>query len=168
MVKKRGPVQLPRAERFWQRVNKTSGCWLWTGTTLKLRGGYGTFYDDDQRLRRAHRVAYELTYGVDMNDPNVALRHTCDNPPCVRPDHLTPGTQTANMEDMRQKERDSPPPHSHGEDRYNAKLSDSAVRQMRRRHRDGESITAIARDVGVSRPCAGYAINRLTWAHVVD
>jgi hypothetical protein len=78
---------------------------LWTGTVNQYRGGYGNFAISRSKNRRAHRVAWELTYGVDLT-PDVVIMHTCDTPACVRPDHLRAGTQADNLADMRDKGRD--------------------------------------------------------------
>lgn len=101
---KRGPRQLPRRLRFFARVDVRGPdeCWVWlAGTQLR---GYGHFYDDDRRNRRAHRVAVELATGVPLADEVVVL-HSCDNPPCVNARHLKVGTQVENLEDMRAKGR---------------------------------------------------------------
>lgn len=167
----RGPKPLPRAERFAARVLKTDDCWLWTGTVHNQRGGYGAFYDDAphgrQKLRRAHRVAYELAHGVDLsNASHIAVRHSCDNPPCVRPHHLVLGTQANNLQDMRDRGRESLPPVERGTQRYNAKLTEEIVQQARSEHAAGASFSALARKYGVTRPCITQAIKGQGWAHV--
>lgn len=167
----RGPKPPPRAERFAARVLKTDTCWLWTGVIHKRRGGYGAFYDDapdgGQKLRRAHRVAYELAHRVDLSaSPHVAVRHSCDNPPCVRPDHLMLGTQAENLQDMRDRERDSLPPVERGTQRYNAKLTEEIVVRARAEHAAGVSFSALARKYGVTRPCITQAIKGQGWTHV--
>lgn len=92
----------PLAERFWARVKKRkSGCWEWTGGTT---GGYGMIgvrksEHPDQtkdRPQLAHRVAWFLYTG---KWPTEKILHTCDNPPCVRQEHLYEGTQSQNMQD---------------------------------------------------------------------
>src|SRR5436190_23627004 len=88
VLMKKGPnPSKPRAERMEERTDRTSDCWLWTGAVFAKRGGYGAFYDDDQRLRRAHRVAYEIAHRVELDPSRVGL-HLCDTPLCVRPAHL--------------------------------------------------------------------------------
>jgi HNH endonuclease len=68
-------------ERFWSKVDKGPECWLWTAA--RFRTGTGQFRVG-QKMRQAHRVAWELTYG---SPPPALLRSTCGNLLCVRPDH---------------------------------------------------------------------------------
>lgn len=88
------------SDAFWKRVNKSYGCWEWGGPTTKK--GYGRF-SQGQRTWRAHRLAYELTYGPFPTQLQVL--HHCDNPPCVRPEHLFLGDHAANMADAVAKGR---------------------------------------------------------------
>lgn len=92
--------KLPLSERFWPKVEKTDGCWLWTANTRP--NGYGLFGSVG-----AHRVAYELCVGPIPSGMYVC--HRCDNPACVRPDHLFVGTQLDNMRDMVTKGRGRQP-----------------------------------------------------------
>lgn len=82
------------AERFWARVQKTEGCWLWTGS--RRRDGYGQL-SWDGRTYQAHRLAWELHNGAIPE--SLIVLHECDHPPCVRPDHLRLGTYSENMQD---------------------------------------------------------------------
>lgn len=94
----------PLADRFWAKVNKTEGCWEWTGA--KGRGGYGQLYVDGKDVR-AHRVSWELHHGPIPKGMFVC--HHCDNQPCVRPEHLFIGDNAANMRDAFAKGRHSTP-----------------------------------------------------------
>jgi hypothetical protein len=91
----------PLADRFWEKVDKTNYCWLWTGA--KQKGGYGLIMVDG-KVELAHRVSYRLNVGPIPK--GKAIRHVvCDNPPCVRPDHTAPGSHQQNMNDMYAKGR---------------------------------------------------------------
>lgn len=77
-----GPSQT-NVERFWPKVRKTEGCWLWTGALTKA--GYGLFGDGKQ-LVYAHRFAYELLVGA--IEPGKEIDHLCRTPACCNPKHL--------------------------------------------------------------------------------
>jgi hypothetical protein len=90
----------PLEKRFWSRVEITEGCWLWMG--WRDDDGYGFIWVNG-RNERAHRVALRLILGKEIDAENVC--HTCDNPPCVRPDHLYEGTVLSNARDREQRGR---------------------------------------------------------------
>jgi len=91
---------LPILERLAAHAPATEGCWLWQGA--HDGDGYG-LVKVDGKLRRAARVAWEATYGP--IPAGLSVLHSCDNPPCIRPDHLMVGTQRANIRDMLGKGR---------------------------------------------------------------
>lgn len=96
-----GPKRRPLKDRFWSKVQKTDGCWEWTGS--RRPKGYGVFAVNGARRESAHRVAYALFIGP--ISAGFFVCHRCDNPRCVRPDHLFLGTQADNMRDMHAKGR---------------------------------------------------------------
>ncbi|AGY47176.1 HNH endonuclease [Clavibacter phage CN1A] len=81
-------------ERFWSKVYKTHGCWLWEAAVGK--DGYGRFREGGRgsRLLAAHRVAYELEVGPIPD--GLQLDHLCRTRSCVRPDHLEAVTSAEN------------------------------------------------------------------------
>lgn len=89
-----GPTLLAR---FWKKVNKGEGCWEWTAA--RSADGYGVIGAGGRGgpLLRAHRVSYEIHNGPVPIGMYVC--HHCDNPPCVRPDHLYAGTNQQNQLD---------------------------------------------------------------------
>ena len=86
--------------RFWKRVEKSDGCWLWKN---KPSGdGYGKMGIGAKEIK-AHRLSYLIHYG-DIPD-GLWVLHTCDVRTCVRPDHLFLGTYLDNIADMVGKNR---------------------------------------------------------------
>ena len=100
-----------RTARFWERVDTTGECWLWTGH--RNEDGYGTL-GWQYKQYSAHRLSYEIAYGA--IPPGLCVCHRCDNPPCVRPDHLFLGTQADNMRDRYRKGRYGKEVHPYLED----------------------------------------------------
>ena len=74
-----------RLQRFWEKVEKGDGCWLWRGA--RNSKGYGSFRAASGPVG-AHRFAYEATVG--LIPPGMTIDHRCGNPSCVNPDHLRP------------------------------------------------------------------------------
>lgn len=144
---------------------------------------------------RAHRFSYELVYGP-IPDDKPLVCHRCDNPPCVNPGHLFAATNDDNMADMVAKGRqvrgerhpnfgrDWIPPESRargekhpnygkrwgapspGERNGAAKLTETDVRAIRRRHTEGHTQSAIGKVFGVSQQTVGRIVRRERWAHV--
>jgi hypothetical protein len=93
--KQRNPRKtVPPAERFWPKVDKRGEheCWLWKASGNAL--GYGQF-NIGGKMRRAHRVAYELTVGPIAQ--GMVIDHLCGVRGCVNPGHLRLVTQRENM-----------------------------------------------------------------------
>jgi len=82
-------------DRFWRKVQKTAGCWLWTGS--KEPRGYGHFLDG-RKIRKASHVSWEIYHGKPFPKGAHAC-HDCDNPSCVCPTHLYVGTNFTNQQD---------------------------------------------------------------------
>lgn len=106
-------VPVIQAERFWSRVDKRGpdDCWPWLGGhgSGTDDGCYGRFYVARGKTRVAHQVAWEIA----NNSPFPAgLKgcHSCDNPNCVNPKHVWPGTQSDNIKDCVSKGRHASKP----------------------------------------------------------
>lgn len=86
--------------RFWTKVKIAKQCWEWTASTYKK--GYGSFWLNGRNVR-AHRFSYEMLIGP--IPAGMKVLHKCDNPKCVRPDHLFLGTINDNNKDKARKNR---------------------------------------------------------------
>jgi hypothetical protein len=88
------------SDRFWSRVIVAgpNACWLWRGA--KRYGHFTIGY----RMVGAHVFALELKLGRRLRRGEFAL-HSCDNPPCVNPNHLFVGNAEVNSHDMVDKGR---------------------------------------------------------------
>jgi len=146
-------------QRFWEKVDKTPGhgpdgdCWLWTGAK-RGKLGYGLF-----STFCAHRVAFTLTKG---NIPEgLMLLHSCDNPPCVNPSHLRPGTALQNKRDSIKRKR-----HAFGERTGNAVLTEKMVLEIRRLRATGLSGLKIAALLKVNYRAVYRVANKEFWKHV--
>lgn len=133
--------------RFWEKVDPSGDCWVWTGRARNR--GYGVV-SVDGRGRLAHRVAWELERGPIPEGLNVL--HRCDNPPCVRPDHLFLGTQADNMADMTEKKRRRCP-----------KLNQSTAANLRQDLSSGMTHRAAAAKYGISRGMVSHVHAGRAW-----
>lgn len=86
--------------RFWPKVDKAGDCWIWKAS--KRRKGYGQFQLNGTMVS-AHRVAWQIEHGE--IPAGLLVCHHCDNPSCVRPDHLFLGTNSDNQKDAGAKKR---------------------------------------------------------------
>lgn len=109
-------------QRFNAKVQKTDTCWLWAAATNSV--GYGQLRVEGKALY-AHRMSYLMHKGPIPT--GQILRHTCDIPHCVNPEHLIVGTHKDNTEDARDRNR-------FGAQRKagNSKLTWEAVREIRK------------------------------------
>jgi hypothetical protein len=145
--------------RFWSRVGNPNerGCRLWTAKLYA--NGYGQFSAYGKQVY-SHRFAWELTHGTIPDGLYVC--HICDTPACCNPEHLFLGTNLDNITDMIEKGR-----NSKGEQRYNAKLTDDKVRNIRALYASGNYTyeqLAVSHDVTIS--CIEGIIQRRTWKRV--
>ena len=69
------------------------------------KGGYGVMKYQGKPVF-AHRLVYSLANGLELQDiEGWVVRHDCDNPACVNPEHLTIGTVQDNVKDRMDRGR---------------------------------------------------------------
>lgn len=160
------------AARFWPKVQFGPDCWEWQAN--RLPAGYGQVKIEG-RSYGAHRIAWQLTNGPIPDGKSVL--HRCDNPPCVRPDHLFIGTQSDNIKDAFAKGRASAPgggyrgehpPESvaRGSHHGRSKLTEDKVREIRSLAAEGWTLARLSERYGVRMSTLSYVIRRETWAHI--
>lgn len=157
------PARLTPEQRFWVKVDRRGPkeCWAWTAAVNEH--GYGVFNPDGRHSgpsTKAHRFSIALA-GIDPGE--LVVRHSCDNPPCVNPAHLSVGTSADNSADMVARGR-SPRGSRSGA----SKLTERQVAEIRARCATGELHRILAADYEVSRPTITGIVNGKTWRHVTD
>lgn len=97
------PPVAPLEQRFWAKVDRRGPdeCWPWLGNVAQ--GGYGSISVNNHN-RRASRISWELEHKRPFPAGMHAL-HSCDNPPCVNPAHIRPGTPDDNAKDAVARKR---------------------------------------------------------------
>lgn len=147
---------------FEQRIHRGDGCWLWLGA--KGIGGYGRFSPALHVGIYAHRFAWELEHDQSVPD-GLDVMHSCDNPPCVNPAHLSIGTRHDNMQDCVAKGRHvSRPPR--GEAHRDHVLTESDVREIRAQRVAGSTARELSQRYGVSDTRIYKIVARKAWRHV--
>lgn len=145
-------------ERFWRHVEKTDGCWNWTG--FLNWAGYGRLSVGNRKMRSAHRLSFEM-HGGEIPRGMVVM-HTCDNPACVNPGHLLLGTMKDNTQDMLAKGRGN---HRcpQGEGNPNNKLTADQAREAKFGPAMGSEL---ARRFGVSQTTISDIRKGRIWGHL--
>lgn len=146
-------------KRFWAKVDRSGGedaCWNWTAALDT--SGYGNFKLQG-RTCRASRLAYAISKGMFPLELNIL--HSCDNPTCCNPKHLSVGTHTDNMRDMEAKQRSR---HPSAEKHGRHKLTFADVRAIRLRYAQGQtSHRTLAKEYSVSYGLIKQILDHKVW-----
>lgn len=145
--------------RLWEKLEKDlpdDVCWPFRGA--RTARGYGKLGEDGRTLL-AHRVMYAWAHHpIGRND---VVMHTCDNPACCNPAHLTVGSLSDNTQDMIAKGRHFTP--WRGENAKHSKLTEDDVRAIRA---SPLGYRRLAKQYGVNRCTIGTIKRGQTWRHV--
>ena len=152
-----------RLKKFYDPDPET-GCWIWKGAMRRQYGVVKSMPRDGSmgRMIAAHAYSLMIHKNVEFKSGELCC-HTCDNPPCVNPDHLFPGTTLDNAQDRERKGRGR---RASGEENGASKLNSDAVREIKARIVEGMSSGAIARNLGVGRSTIDAIKDNRTWRSV--
>lgn len=135
-----------------------NGCWHFIGGRTKK--GYGSLRFEGKAMG-AHRTVYCLDAGIALEEiEGLMVRHTCDNPPCIRPSHLEIGTAADNNRDREERGRAVYLP---GELNGQSKLTAAQVLDIRK---DSRTLKAIGKEYGVDHTTISLIKNRKKWKHI--
>lgn len=154
-------------ERFWDKVDSSGDCWLWTGK--RMSNGYGFLQVQKPRRKShlAHRLAWEFAHGEPTQ--GMVVFHSCESRHCVNPAHLICGSQADNMAHMRAAGRGFTPPRKAGQNNPSAKLTAEQVLEIRRRYRPYTvGYPQLAKEFGVSKACIESIVKRKYWASLEE
>lgn len=143
-------------KRFWANVKRRKNCWEWVGSCTAT--GYGSFCAtyEGRKYWKAHRFSWHLHNGP-IPDGQCVL-HKCDNPACVRPDHLEIGTQAENIRQRDMRGR-GPIGVKHG----SAKLTEAQVLVV---YHSKENGMRLAERLGVHNSVIYNIRKGKTWSHL--
>lgn len=158
-------------ERFWNQVDKSGGCWIWTGS--KFSNGYGEIRLPKGNVTGAHRISWILAHGEIPKGMYVC--HKCDNKLCVRPDHLFLGSPQDNATDMVRKGRSATGiRNSHhsiygrnrGSKNGRSKINENQAIEIRNRYSQGEKVKTLASEFDLNVVTIRMIIHRQIWTHI--
>lgn len=146
-----------------------TGCIEWTG--FRTKRGYGVI-GVNNRVIRAHRIAYEIAFGPIPR--GLCVCHSCDNRACINPEHLFVATHAENMKDMADKGRANNAPailaargkHKLGENHHATKVTANVVTLMRDMKRGGNTLREVSARFGVPMATVQSIVTGRTWGHV--
>lgn len=147
-------MDAPAIERFWSKVSRGDGCWEWQGARDK--DGYGITHLI-AGAQKAHRGSFLLANGA--IPAGLFVLHHCDNPACVRPDHLYAGTAADNARDCVSRGR-----NRRGESHGRSKLCAADVVAIRVRYAAGGVRQAdLAREYAMPQTVISGALRGEIW-----
>lgn len=135
---------------FIAKAKPVGDCLIWSACVGS--DGYGHVRYNG-KVSAAHRVSFEMSRG---REPRGHILHSCDNPLCINPKHLSEGSHAENMRQCVQRGRNRSPRAGNGVQ----KLSHHDRAVIRQRFNNGETNkSALAREFGVTAPRIRQVLN---------
>lgn len=133
-----------------------NGCWLWQGSIGSSKG-----YGRAKRLNGcqwAHRNSFAV-FKRPLTMLELAL-HTCDNPPCINPEHLYAGNyHDNNSRSLELGRRLMPTTLAEPKSGYDG------IKSIREQA-DGKTVEQLADEFGISTRQVGRIINKEAWRRI--
>jgi predicted XRE-type DNA-binding protein len=157
-------------QRFWDNVDipedEENDCWEWLG--YKTPAGYGyiseSFDDGTVKNYGAHRLSYEYHTGETLTSDVIIRHYVCNNPSCVSPHHILPGTQNDNIQDMVMWKR-----HRYGENATLVKITLEQVFEIQELYATGNySQKRIGEIFGISQTQVGRIVRGDRWQLAIE
>jgi hypothetical protein len=136
-----------------------NGCFIITSHKLNADGYAETMIRGV--TKKVHRHVYEQCFGKIPD--GLVVRHKCDNPSCVNPDHLETGTHKDNVKDMISRNR-----QAKGSRKHFSKLTESDVLEIRTSLARGLTNREIANKFSIDESIISEIKNRKAWKHVKE
>lgn len=149
-------------ERFWAKVDirGEDHCWEWQAG--KERFGYGLIGVAGFTMR-SHRLSFILAKGEIRQEDCVC--HSCDNPPCVNPNHLWIGSRANNFWDMVTKNRNFAL-SSVGESNFKSKLTEADAAKIIELAKAGVTVSDLMKQYDLSRSGIHNLLRGKVWKHL--
>lgn len=144
-----------------QRTEISGECIVWIGP--KNKDGYGMFQPTPNCKKEhilMHRWAYWKHVSMEISSNDV-IRHSCDNPACINPNHLIKGTHNDNVQDRVSRQRSAV-----GEVNGRSKLTEENVKEIKADINKGKLKTDIAKKFGITRRTVKFIEDGKIWKHL--
>jgi len=146
-------------------VEDENGCHICTSHKHNTTGtGFKGYYfiNINGKHCRLHRYIYSKVYLNGSDIPKgMVVRHKCNNPFCINPDHLEIGTPADNVRDMIKSGR-----NSCGEKHPSSKLTEDQVKEI---FLNSTSIQAeLAKRFGISHTVISLIKSGKIWKHITN
>ena len=144
---------------FWINAEKVGNCWDWKRS--RKTSGYGNYYRDG-KVWSAHHFAYTIAKGPIPKDSWIL--HRCDNPPCVRPQHLYAGNAKDNAQDRKNRNRSA---STVGSNNGRAKVNAEKVVMIIEKYLTGKyTQKELAIENGITPSAVHSIVKRRNWKHI--
>jgi hypothetical protein len=151
------PHKVKRSPKLLIDFTEVNGCFECT-SHYRNPNGYPTIWRNSKHNIMS-RFIYEQCFGEIPK--GLVVRHKCDNPTCINPEHLELGTMLDNSRDSVIRGR-----NAKGEKNGHSKLTSEKVREIRVLLDKGENLTSLSEKFRISKSSLCDIRARRTWKHV--